>query len=418
MRKRVYLVGVGPGSEESMTAEARQAIADSGCLLGAARMLSSLGALTEGKECRSLIKSDEIAEYLRGACLAEPAAVILSGDVGFYSGAKRLYQLLSAEEFEVVPLCGISSLTYFCARLKTSWDDAAVLSAHGRSARVVNGVMNHSKLFLLTGGEGTTAGELCALLNDKGLGNVMVHVGQNLSYPREEIVSGTAAELAGRCFDSLAVMLVENPAPLTGRSSVHGLEDSLFTRGEVPMTKREIRSIALSMLAPSEDDVCWDVGAGTGSVSVELGLICRQGQVYAVERGEEALKLIETNRKAFGTYHLEIVAGAAPEALLDLPAPDRVFIGGSGKQLKAVLSVILDKNPFASVVVTAIALETAYEAVRLLEEFRFQEVEIVQAAVSRGKKAGNYYMMMGQNPVFVIGGKGPGTKESKKEATL
>lgn len=412
MKKRVYLVGIGPGSEESMTLEARQAIADSGCLLGAQRMLSSLGSLAEGKECRNLIKAGDIVEYLREDCRSFRAAVILSGDVGFYSGAKRLYELLSPEEFEVVPLCGLSSLTYFCARLKTSWDDAAVLSAHGRNARVVNGVMNHSKLFLLTGGEGTSAGELCALLNDKGLGKVMVHVGQKLSYTEESIVSGTAAELAGRDFDSLSVMLVENPAPLNKKSAVHGLADSEFIRGEVPMTKREIRSIALSMLAPAEDNVCWDVGAGTGSVSIELALICRQGQVFAVERNEDALKLIEMNRKAFGTYHLEIVAGAAPEALAELPAPDRVFIGGSGKQLEAVLGVILEKNPSASVVVTAIALETAYEAVRLLEGFGFHGVEVVQAAVSRGKKAGNYHMMMGQNPVFVIGGKGPGTKEA------
>lgn len=408
MKKQIDLVGIGTGNPNTMTPEARQAILDSPCLIGASRMLTSLGHLTEGKELHSLITGEEICAFLQKDCKASRAAVILSGDVGFYSGAKKLYGLLSPEEFEVRSICGISSLVYFCSRLNMSWDDVAVLSAHGRKAGILQAVLTNPRVFLLSGGEGGRADQICGQLADHGLGHLSVHVGERLSYPEERIVSGRAEELASLQFDNLSVLLVENPNPISGRSRVCGLADEEFIRGQVPMTKREIRAVALSILAPLEGDVCWDVGAGTGSVSVEMALLCPKGRVYAVERKEEAVELIGQNRNRFGLVNLEIQSGQAPEALESLPAPDRVFIGGSGKHMEAILRLILEKNPKAVVVITAIALETAAEGIRLMEALGFSSVDAVSISAARSKKAGPYHMMMGQNPVTIISGRGNG----------
>lgn len=412
MKKQIDLVGIGTGNPNTMTPEARQAILDSPCLIGASRMLTSLGDLTEGKELHSLITGEEICAFLQKDCKASRAAVILSGDVGFYSGAKKLCGLLSPEEFEVRSICGISSLVYFCSRLNMSWDDVAVLSAHGRKAGVLQAVRTNPRVFLLSGGEGGRADQICGQLADHGLGHVSVHVGERLSYPEERIVSGRAEELASLQFDNLSVLLVENPHPVFGRSRACGLADEEFIRGQVPMTKREIRAVALSILAPLEGDVCWDVGAGTGSVSVEMALLCPKGRVYAVERKEEAVELIGQNRDQFGLVNLEIQSGQAPEALEPLPAPDRVFIGGSGKHMEAILRLILEKNPKAVVVITAIALETAAEGIKLMEALGFSSVDAVSISTARSKKAGPYHMMMGQNPVTIISGRGNGISSS------
>lgn len=412
MKKQIDLVGIGTGNPNTMTPEARQAILDSPCLIGASRMLTSLGDLTEGKELHSLITGEEICAFLQKDCKASRAAVILSGDVGFYSGAKKLCGLLSPEEFEVRSICGISSLVYFCSRLNMSWDDVAVLSAHGRKAGVLQAVRTNPRVFLLSGGEGGRADQICGQLADHGLGHVSVHVGERLSYPEERIVSGRAEELASLQFDNLSVLLVENPHPISGRSRACGLADEEFIRGQVPMTKREIRAVALSILAPLEGDVCWDVGAGTGSVSVEMALLCPNGKVYAVERKEEAVELIGQNRDQFGLVNLEIQSGQAPEALEPLPAPDRVFIGGSGKHMEAILRLILEKNPKAVVVITAIALETAAEGIKLMEALGFSSVDAVSISTARSKKAGPYHMMMGQNPVTIISGRGNGISSS------
>ena len=185
-----------------------------------------------------------------------------------------------------------------------------------------------------------------------------------------------------------------------------GLPDGAFLRGDVPMTKEEVRALALSKLRLEEHHVVWDVGAGTGSVSVECALSCPAGRVYAVEKKAEALALLAENRARFGADNLEIVAGTAPEALADLPAPDRVFLGGTSGSLEEILQVVFHKNPAARVVCTAVTLETVGEAARLFAPLA--EADMVQLSVTRTRKAGRYHLMDAQNPVWIFSGEGKG----------
>ena len=394
---KVYLIGVGMGNPGTMTGEALEAVRACPVLVGAPRLLERWA---QNHDCVPLIAGADIAEYI-GKQQEGPIGVLLSGDTGFYSGAKRLWALL--EDHEVVTLPGISSLSYFCAKLHTDWQDVKIVSAHGRSHNVVGEIQRNGRTFALTGGS-TKVQDICRELTGRGLGDVTVSVGERLSYPDERVVSGTAAELAEETFADLSVLLAVNPRPVTRPWNGSGLPDDAFLRGNVPMTKEEVRALALSKLRLAERHVVWDVGAGTGSVSVECALSCPAGRVFAVEKKEEALALLEENKERFQAANLFIVAGTAPEALKDLPAPDRVFIGGTSGELGEILDVIFDKNPAARVVCTAVTLETVAEAARLFAHL--EGADMVQVSATRTRSAGRYHLMDAQNPVWIFSGEG------------
>ena len=184
------------------------------------------------------------------------------------------------------------------------------------------------------------------------------------------------------------------------------MEDSQFVRGDIPMTKSEVRAVSLSKLSLCPGAVFWDVGAGTGSVSVEAGLYLRQigGAVYAVERNQEGIRLIEENGKCFlpGWEDFHIISGTAPEALSSLPAPTHVFIGGSGGKLHEIIRLVLEKNRKARIVINSVTAETTAECLDAVKAFHFSHYEFVQVAVSRLEKVGRYHMHRSQNPVYVI----------------
>lgn len=400
-KRQLYLVGIGMGNEKNRTVEAEQICQSADLLIGARRMLQSVK--TEGKAVFESYKPDEIAAYLAEHPQYETAAVLLSGDIGFYSGAKKLYDAIERteglEQMEIYPVSGISSVVYFCGKLGVSWEDVHLLSLHGRKQNLIDAVKYHEKVFVLCG-EKDGISKICCKLKEYGLGDVKVAVGTDLSYEQERIVQGTAESLMKEDFAPLSVLLICNPE--VKKRIGHGLDDDLFLRGKVPMTKSEVRSISLSKLRLHKDAVVWDVGAGTGSVSIEAASLAKDGVVYAIEKKDEAIDLLEQNKRKFGTDNLEIIKGLAPEALEGLPAPTHAFIGGSSGNLKEILEVLLEQNPRVRVVINAIALETVAEAMQCLKSMAFTDVDIAQVSVAKGKKLGSYEMMMGQNPVYIF----------------
>ena len=395
---KVYLIGVGMGNPDTLTLGARRAIEACPVLIGAPRLLEPWG---EGHTCVPLVAAADIARRVEAE--EGDVAVLLSGDTGFYSGAKKLWKLLEGRQVETIP--GISSLSYFCARLRTSWQDARIVSAHGRSHNAAGEIQCHEKTFALTGGA-TKAEDICKELVRRGLGEVRVSVGERLSYPDERIVTGTAAALAEETFADLSVLLAENPRPVLRPWNSPGLPDGVFQRGAVPMTKEEVRALAVCKLRLQRHHVVWDVGAGTGSVALECALSCPAGQVFAIEKNPEAVALLEENKARLGASNLTVVSGAAPEALAGLPAPDRVFLGGTSGSMDEILTMIFDKNPAARVVCTAVTLETVGEAARLFAPLA--EADMAQLAVTRTRQAGRYRLMDAQNPVWIFRGAGQG----------
>ena len=407
----VTLIGMGSGQPENLTLQGLAALRQADLILGARRLLAVLPAgCTENRA--AAYRPDEVAELLQTSG-AENAVLVYSGDTGFYSGASSMMEKLEALGVRARVLPGLSSIQLLAAALGRPWQGWNLVSAHGRTCDPVAECMQGRPTFFLTGGSEDPA-TLCAQLAAEGFGDVQAVVGQCLGTPEEKLFRGSVKELAAGRFNSLSVLLVEAAEVLPRRAP--GLPDEAFERGDVPMTKQEVRAAVLAKLAVRPEDILWDVGAGTGSVSVELALAAPRGRVYAVECRPEGCALIKANREKFRTRNLVLVeglalaasnltliAGKAPEALQNLPAPDAVFIGGSKGSLAAIVDAALDKNPDARICVSAIALETLSAAVAALTA-KGRTVQVSQIAVSRAKAVGGLHLMMAQNPIYLITG--------------
>lgn len=394
----VTLIGMGSGQPENLTLQGLAALRQADLILGARRLLAVLPAgCTENRA--AAYRPDEVAELLQTSG-AENAVLVYSGDTGFYSGASSMMEKLEALGVRARVLPGLSSIQLLAAALGRPWQEWNLVSAHGRTCDPVAECMQGRPTFFLTGGSEDPA-TLCAQLAAEGFGEVQGVVGQCLGTPEEKLFRGSVKELAAGRFNSLSVLLVEAAEVLPRRAP--GLPDEAFERGDVPMTKQEVRAAVLAKLAVRPEDILWDVGAGTGSVSVELALAAPRGRVYAVECRPEGCALIKANREKFRTRNLVLVEGLAPAALSDLPAPDAVFIGGSKGSLAAIVDAALDKNPDARICVSAIALESLSAAVAALTA-KGRTVQVSQIAVSRAKAVGGLHLMMAQNPIYLITG--------------
>ncbi len=398
-----YLVGIGMGTPDQLTGEARSAFEKADCILGSGRMLD--GFRDSGRPLFDAYDPDKMLAYVQEHPEFQTIAVALSGDVGFYSGAKRLIKAFEDAGIRTELIAGISSVTYFCSRLKIAWEDVKLMSIHGRRENLIAAVRTHFRTFTLLGGRDTVA-SLCEKLEKYGMSDVRLYIGERLHYPEERITEGRVAELKEKDFDGLCVAIIENPSYRSGTRSC--IPDEKFIRGKAPMTKSEVRSLSVAKLNLNRDSIAWDIGAGTGSVTIEMALAAADGQVYAIEKKPETAALIEENAEKFGTPNVEVHVGTAPEALADLPAPTHAFIGGSSGNLKEILELLLERNPRARVVVNAITLETVAEANQCFQELGFTDIDISQIQVAKAKKIGSYEMMMGQNPVYIFAGTGKG----------
>ena len=395
LSQKISLVGIGMGAEKTLTLEGKKALNEAELLIGAKRMTEAVQK--PGQMVLHEYRSEKIVEYIREHPKYRTVAIALSGDVGFYSGAKKLIDQLDGN---VEVICGISSVVYFMSKIGLSWDDAKIVSAHGRNCNLISLIRHNPKVFSILGTEDGVA-VLASRLVYYGMGDVTLYVGENLSYENEKIFHDKAANLTEYRGDALSVVTACNEKA-TPMSAVHGISDGEFLRGKAPMTKEEVRTVSLSKLRLSEDSVCYDVGAGTGSVSVEMALRAWMGQVYAIEKKEDALALLKENKKKFAVDNLVIIPGVAPEAMTELPAPTHAFIGGSSGNMQDIINLLLEKNPKVRIVINCITLETVTEAMNAIRDFGLEDVDIVQLAAARSKSIGRYHMMMGENPIYII----------------
>ena len=401
LSQKISLVGIGMGAEKTLTLEGKKAFNEAELLIGAKRMTEAVQK--PGQMVLHEYRSEKIVEYIREHPKYRTVAIALSGDVGFYSGAKKLIDQLDGN---VEVICGISSVVYFMSKIGLSWDDAKIVSAHGRNCNLISLIRHNPKVFSILGTEDGVA-VLASRLVYYGMGDVTLYVGENLSYENEKIFHDKAANLTEYRGDALSVVTACNEKA-TPMSAVHGISDGEFLRGKAPMTKEEVRTVSLSKLRLSEDSVCYDVGAGTGSVSVEMALRAWMGQVYAIEKKEDALALLKENKKKFAVDNLAIIPGVAPEAMTELPAPTHAFIGGSSGNMQDIINLLLEKNPKVRIVINCITLETVTEAMNAIRDFGLEDVDIVQLAAARSKSIGRYHMMMGENPIYIISCSGRG----------
>lgn len=391
---KVYLIGTGADGRKTLTAEAEKALDEAQIYIGAERMLSAVTAENKPRFCAC--GSEKIRDYIDAHNEYSCAAVLLSGDISFYSGARRLRGMLGGHKIVGIP--GISSLSYMCARLGIPIEETETVSLHGREGSICARVRDSKYTFVLLGGR-ESAADIAQRLCDFGMGNCVMHIASRLGYDDERIISAAAAEADTAGIDRLCAVMIEN----NGARNIIGrhIEDDEFIRGGVPMTKSEVRAVSIAKLSTGIDSVVYDIGAGTGSVAIEASLRSHDIKVYAIERSDEGIGLIEKNRRLFGADNVFPIHGSAPEALCGLPAPTNVFIGGSGGRLYEILKAVTENAPSAQIVINTVALNSAAEVLSAAAELGL-DYEVTSVTAARSKRIGGYDMMTGLNPVYIF----------------
>ncbi len=435
--KTIVLAGKGPGRSEFWTGEFKEALDKADIVFGAGTVLMELrdhvkicgieetdGSNDTESGCSSfaidhrtipaisVYDPDDICRFLDEHPGYQHPMVVYSGDIALCSGAKRGEIVFADKGYKVMKISGISSVALFANRLSLSLEHVMVVSAHGRKCNVNGYVRENEHLIVLPSG----AADAARIVRELD-GGCMVIAGLNLG-----LVDDAKLESAEKTRSDMSyserIFEVEDPSELesaTGKVLLYinnpasakrkigaGLRDNEITRGNVPMTKEDIRALSIRRLGLTKGAVLWDVGAGTGSISLEAALLDPTIEVFSVEKKAEAAELLKENREKFGVCNMYIVEGEAPEALTGLPAPDSVFVGGSGKHLEEILLAARNANPQVRVVVNCVTLETMSETIAVLDKLEVSSPEIIQVSVSRYEKRGSYHMADAQNPVFII----------------
>ncbi|MBI2908458.1 MAG: precorrin-6y C5,15-methyltransferase (decarboxylating) subunit CbiE [Chloroflexi bacterium] len=409
----VHIVGVGADGRYSLSQAALEMVERAELLVGGKRLLAMF---PESQAERLVLASDTAAtvEELRGALGRRRIVVLASGDPDFFGIARLLVERLGKDRVEILP--NVSSVQLAFARIKESWDDATFLSVHGRGpealAAISIGLRRSRKLAILTDNVNTPAVVAQHLLQG-GVRSCRAYLCEDLAGPNERVREASLDALAGveAAPLSILVLIRDGDPPKSPRVRgdsggwPHGIPESEFLHRGGVITKAEVRLAALARLRLRESSVIWDVGAGCGSVAIEAAMIARLGQVYAVERDAENVEMIRANLARFGLENLTVVHGEAPAVLEGLPAPDAVFIGGSGGKLRSILHVV-DRRlaPEGTVVVNAASLETAGLASAALRE-RGYTVEATLMQVSRSKDLAGLTHFEALDPVFIVTGR-------------
>lgn len=339
-----------------------------------------------------------------GETLSEGHDVVMavSGDPLMYSLYRTICNDPISGNWDIDLIPGVGSLQMLGAAFGETMEDAFIISVHGRAktaGSIALAVTEHPKVFFLCSKEQGPAW-LSQIMLDYQLDDVTVCAGANLSYGDEILASGTPAEMVKKEFPSLCVAMIKNPF---SRQIIRPcfLSDEDFERDKTPMTKEEIRVLILHKMKLHPDDVVWDVGAGTGSVSIECARQVPFGTVHSIERNETAVKLIYKNKEKFSADNLFVYEGDAAETVAKLPEPDKVFIGGSGKEMSQILEIIAAFPKKIKVVISAVTIETIAETNELLGKYD-SDFDVIQATVGRGRKIGSYHIMDTNNPVMIF----------------
>lgn len=394
---RVTVVGLDGGP---LVEGALQALSRASAVLGGSRHLAAVAHLLP-PAARQVELAGDLVEAL-SSITGERTVVLASGDPGFFGIVRRL----AAEGHELTVLPGVSSVAAAFARAGIPWDDAAVVSAHGRDpAPAVNVCRRLPKVAVLTSPDFGPA-ELAKAL--AGLARRLI-VAEDLGTRQERITHVSLDEAAAQTWSDPNVVLVLDPdagATAKGwlwprRTTARGwaLPDDAFEHRDGMITKAEVRALVLAWLGSGIGDLVWDVGAGTGSIAVESARL--GAAAIAVEVDPVQCDRIRSNAVRHGVP-VHVVTGKAPDALADLPSPDAVFVGGGGHLLTEIVRTAADRGPRC--IVVALATVERVSGVQVALDEAGYEVQGTMLQASRLAELGSGHRLAALNPVFLVGG--------------
>ncbi|MCR5608000.1 MAG: precorrin-6A reductase [Lachnospiraceae bacterium] len=399
----IALIGIGMGSKGNITKEAASFLNNAHVILGAKRMIEEYNPMVEKKP---YYMPDDIINYLKDMKESKmKVAVLYSGDTGFYSGCSLLYKRLVNEiEADIKVYPGISSISYMAAKVGESYFDAAIYSMHGKELNnLANKIRSNKKIFMITSGV-NDINRIGEVIVNAGFKDIDIIIGYQLSYPEEKVVKLTAKECMELKEEGLYVIFIRNNNVYNNVITC-GVKDEEFLRKtgdiHVPMTKEEIRVLSICKLKLTKDSVVYDIGSGTGSVSIEIARLSDNIKVYAIEQKKEAFLLSNDNKTKFNLDNLKIIEGKAPDKIDENVIATHAFIGGSGGNLMEILKKLYKVNNNMRVVINAVTLETLWEIKQAIEELPVCDEEFVYVQVNKSKKAGDYHLMQANNGVWI-----------------
>jgi precorrin-6B C5,15-methyltransferase / cobalt-precorrin-6B C5,C15-methyltransferase len=401
MPKPVYIIGVGVGGLASLSETILEKIQQADQLWGSERLL----ALWPDFRKKTVLLGKNLTITLQNL-VSRPAGVqiviLASGDPGFFGIAASVLKVLPVEEVQILP--AVSCLQTAFARIKVPWNDAVFTSVHARPVSEVIGlVRRYSKTGILTDPNQSPAWIAVKLLA-AGIPDCRAVVLENLGEPDEKITNTRLAQLAQMVFDPLNVLLLLHdpgwsPAPLF---LFH--PDPAYKHKNGLITKSDVRLVALGRMGLAETDVAWDIGAGSGAVSIEMAEMAWRGKVYAIEKDNECLEYLRDNVAHFGVTNVEIIAGSAPQVLEGLPSPDVVFIGGSSGKLEDIFEwVEKSARQGCRVVANFALLENLILAQHWMRERGWQPY-LTAVQFSYGATIADGTRLVPHNPVYVLSG--------------
>lgn len=404
----VTLAGIGMGSKELITVGLQEKLKCANYVFGAKRMLELISEQNEKKKLYPYYTKEKILpilEQIKKENRGRTEVVILfSGDTGFFSGCEKLYEALknrSSEGIYVDIIPGISSISYLASRLGMGLQDAKIVSTHGVEkriweARLRNAVRCYEKVFLITSGV-KDINHIGQLLEEKELEIV---VASQLSYQDESIEILSQKEMQERKREALYVCLIQNKKIEKAVLTPH-ISDKAFFRDQIPMTKEEVRHLSVCKLELKEGAVVYDIGSGTGSVSVEIGNMSEQIKVYAIEANPKAVELTRKNIEKFGLKNIQLIEGCAPKVLQDLENPTHVFIGGSKGEMRGILEELIDRGTKIRVVMNFISIEAFFEMRQIMGHRKIKNYQLLQVGIQKAETVGEYHLLKANNPVFI-----------------
>ena len=411
----ICIVGIGDDGIEGLTASTVAIIRQAELLVGPSGLTDSFQSdvgdtWDPGSDYEALsVRLDRSVD--------QKVVVLAAGDPLFYGTARFLCERIGKSRIRVIP--NVSTMQLAFARVKENWDDAYLTDLGNQTIdHVVQKIRSAERVGLFTTSENTPQLLAAALLAAR-IDYFTAYVCENLGSPDERVTSGTLEEIAAHAFDSLNVMVLvrraaapDRPTEMIGKR-LFGNPDEMFLQTKPKrglLTSSEIRCLALAELNLGPTSVVWDIGAGSGSVAIEAGQISPGGEVYAIEMDVDDFVLIGQNAERFGVSNVFPIHGSAPSAWQDLPDPDAIFIGGTGRQLATIVTDALARlKPGGRIVADMASIDNVSEVQAFLREAT-GDVKVWMFSVAIGNYQLERIRFEARNPIFVVSAIKPDVK--------
>ncbi|WP_207683339.1 precorrin-6y C5,15-methyltransferase (decarboxylating) subunit CbiE [Desulfonema magnum] len=408
--KPVSVIGMGLSPRDLTETHLKQ-IRQADILIGGKRLLQFFEDYQViKKEIKGNIK--DIIQYIKDKMEKDTIVVLASGDPLFFGIGSLLVNAIGAENVSIYP--NISSVSAAFSRIRESWSDAHVISMHGRNDDAVffHALSEKNKIAVFTDPVRNPAWLANTLLENE-ITDFRLCVLEQLGTPSERVGWYDPAQAADMQFSEPNILILKRISSQSEekKNLCFGMPDQSFEHQKGLITKAEVRAVTLSKLCLMPGHIVWDLGAGSGSVSIEAALFVKHGKIFAVEQRADRRELIRTNQKRFGVKNLEIIEAVLPKGLKDLPRPDRIFIGGGGRDLEKIIEVVSScLMNHGIIVINTVLLSNIETALSTLRRIGFK-TDIVQIQISRGQDMPWSERLEAQNPVWIISGLKNGENE-------